>query len=60
MTPPDVPARPVAALRALNAEMDATLRKADYLGVVDGQIAQLTAMARLSNVTIQVVSAIAQ
>ena len=28
--PPDVPARPVAALLALNAEMDAALRKADY------------------------------
>ena len=28
--PPDVPARPVAALRALNCEMDTALRKADY------------------------------
>lgn len=28
--PPDVPARPVVALLALNAEMDTALRKADY------------------------------
>jgi hypothetical protein len=28
--PPDVPARPVAALLALNAEVDVALRKADY------------------------------
>lgn len=28
--PPDLPARPVGALRALNGEMDAALRKADY------------------------------
>lgn len=28
--PPDMPARPVAELRALNGEVDAALRKADY------------------------------
>jgi transcriptional regulator with XRE-family HTH domain len=28
--PPDVPARPLAALAALNGELDAALRKADY------------------------------